>query len=50
VEKFSKIWERPQNSGRQNDDMKHVPYWGPTNVGRHGTKLDTQGICTPTLL
>jgi hypothetical protein len=36
---FPKILEPPPNSTRQKGDMKEVPYWGPTNVKHHCTKL-----------
>jgi hypothetical protein len=34
----------PQNASRQKADMQQVPYWGPTNIRRHRTKLSRPGF------
>ena len=49
VHKFLRVYEPPQNSGRQKGSMKQVPRWGPTNIRCHRTKLgldSSVGIAT----
>jgi len=47
VQKIPNIWMPPQNSGHQKDDMKQVPYWGPTNIMPHRTKFSRHGDLAP---
>jgi hypothetical protein len=35
---------RNHDSECQKDDMKQIPYWGPTNIRRHRTKFSCPGI------
>jgi hypothetical protein len=44
---FPKVLEPIQNSRRQKGDMKQVPHWGPTNIGRYRTKLRGPGHLAP---
>jgi predicted metal-dependent hydrolase len=54
VNKFSKIYEPPQNSRRQKSDTNLVPCWGSQNITRHRTNFRCHGnmaprICEPLL-
>lgn len=44
---FSKIKELNQNSTRQKDDMKKVPFCGPANIRRHIQNLRRLGEIAP---
>ena len=47
---FSRIQGTPQNSSRQNGDMKPDPYRGPTRISRHRTTFsrpDAPDLWTP---
>jgi hypothetical protein len=44
---FQKIQELPQSSRYHKNDMKQVPYLGPTNIRCHCTRFILPGDQTP---
>ena len=40
---FPEIYEPPQTSRWQKGDVKHVSYWRPANIWRHGTRFCSHG-------
>jgi hypothetical protein len=55
IDYFQKIKEPPYNSRCQKSDTKQDPYWEPTNIRDHNTKLShldswTQLTCAPLVM
>ena len=42
-----KVYKPPQNYGRQNGDIKGIPYWGITNIRQPQAKFSGCGNLTP---
>jgi hypothetical protein len=45
MHRFSKTCRSHLRIWRQNGDMKHVPYQGPTNIRHHLVKLSCAEFC-----